>query len=82
MFRINLSLFAQIMDLINLKIYFRLVHEYRGDKHRKGISTLTHFVAMLYMRMANAVSLLDISKRMHRHMGNLKHWFLASEYSI
>ena len=71
--RINLSLFAQIMGLIDRGMFSSLVHKRSSDKHSKGISTWTHFVAMLFMQLADATSLRDISNGLRSATGNLNH---------
>ncbi|NBC02086.1 MAG: IS4 family transposase [Bacteroidetes bacterium] len=71
--RVNLNLFAQILGLIDRGMFSSLVREYGCDKHSKGIGTWTHFVAMLFMQMADAASLRDISNGLRSATGNLNH---------
>ena len=70
---IKLNLFAQILTLIDRNVFTKLVRHYDSDKYNKGINTWTHFVAMLFMQMAGATSLRDISNGLRSATGNLNH---------
>lgn len=70
---IKLNLFAQVLTLIDRNVFTKLVRQYDTDKYSKGINTWTHFVAMLFMQMAGATSLRDISNGLRSATGNLNH---------
>lgn len=70
---IKINLFAQVLSLIDRHMFNKLVSKYDSDKYNKGINTWTHFVAMLFMQMAGATSLRDISNGLRSATGNLSH---------
>lgn len=69
----NISLFAQIIQLLKRNDFNSLVKRYETDKHNKGINTWTHFVSMLFMQFANANSLREISNGLKSTSGDLNH---------
>lgn len=73
MSKIKVSLFSQVLQLVDRQIFDRLVNRYGVDKHSKGINTWTHFVSMLFMQLARADSLRDISNGLRSATGNLSH---------
>jgi hypothetical protein len=73
MSEIKISLLSQVLHLIDRVIYSKLVEKYQTDKYNKGITTWTHLVAMLFMQLAGATSLRDISNGLRSATGNLIH---------
>lgn len=73
MSRIKVSLFSQVLKLVDRQIFDKLVSLYGVDKYNKGINTWTHFVSMLFMQLARADSLRDISTGLRSATGNLSH---------
>ncbi len=57
----NVSLFSQILGLVNRNVFNSCVKKHESDKHSKGINTWTHMASMIFMQMAGASSLRDIS---------------------
>jgi len=70
---INITLFAQIIQLLNRSEFKSLVNKYQTDKYTKGINTWTHFVSMLFFQFAHANSLSEISNGLKATSGNLNH---------
>ena len=70
---VKVSLFSQILGLIDRKIFSKIVDTHKSDKHNKGINSWTHLVSMLFMQLANANSLRDISNGLRSATGNLSH---------
>ncbi|HHB52412.1 MAG TPA: IS4 family transposase [Saprospiraceae bacterium] len=70
---VKLTLFSQILGLIDRSIFYKAVKKYKTDKFHKGINTWTHLVSMLFMQFANATSLRDISNGLRSATGNLNH---------
>lgn len=70
---IKVSLFNQILSLVERPLFNRLVAKHKSDKYNKGINTWSHFVAMLFMQLAKADSLRDISNGLRSATGNLSH---------
>lgn len=70
---IKLTLFSQVLGLIDRTLFQKVVRQYDTDKHHKGINTWTHLVSMLFMQIANAGSLRDISHGLRSATGNLSH---------
>jgi len=73
----NVTLFAQALQLIDRKLFKKVVAKYDTDKHNKGITTWTHLVTMLFMQLAGATSVRDISNGLRSATGNLKHLGVA-----
>lgn len=70
---IKVSLFNQVLKLVDRKIFNDLVKKHQTDKHSKGINTWTHFVSMLFMQLSKVDSLRDISNGLNSATGNLSH---------
>ena len=70
---IKVSLFSQILSLIDRNKFSKIVKEHNTDKHNKGINSWTHVVSMIFMQLANANSLRDISNGLRSATGNLTH---------
>lgn len=71
---INVSLFSQVLSIINRNTFSKIVKNHDTDKYNKGINSWTHLVAMLFMQMAGATSLRDISNGLRSATGNLSHF--------
>lgn len=69
----KVSLFSQILALVDRTTLIRIVKEYESDKHSKGNTTWTHLVCMLFMHFADATSYRDISNGLRSATGNLSH---------
>ena len=74
MSRIKVSLFSQILSLINRSTVNQIVKEHQSDKGYKGINTWTHMVSMIFMQLADMQSLRDISNGLRSATGNLSHF--------
>ena len=73
MSNVNISLFSQILGVIDRELFNREVRKHNTDKYNKGINTWTHFVSMLFMQFAGVSSLRDISNGLRSATGNLNH---------
>lgn len=69
----NISLFAQILKLVDRNIFRKEVKRHQTDKHSKGNDSWTHLISMLFMQFANASSLRDITNGLRSATGNLNH---------
>lgn len=69
----NLSIFSQVLQLVDRNIFSSVVKKHDTDKHSKGINTWTHFVSMVFMQLSGATSLRDISNGLRSATGNLNH---------
>lgn len=70
---IKISLFSQVLRLIDRTIFNKVVKKYDTDKYSKGINTWTHFVSMLFMQLSKVDSLRDICNGLRSATGNLSH---------
>ena len=70
---IKVSLFNQVLRLVDRQVFNRLVSKHGTDKYTKGINTWTHFVSMLFMQLSKVDSLRDISNGLRSATGNLSH---------
>ena len=69
----NISLFAQVLGLVDRSLFAQAVKKHDSDKYHKGINSWTHLVSMLFMQLAGAMSLRDISNGLRSATGNLNH---------
>ena len=73
MSEVNITLFSQILRVIDRELLNRVVEKYGSDKHNKGINTWTHLVTMLFMQFADASSIRDITTGLRSATGDLNH---------
>lgn len=71
---INITLFAQIIQLLNRYNFKLLVDKYQTDKYNKGINSWTHFVSMIFLQFAKVNSLQEISNGLKTTCGDINHF--------
>lgn len=69
----NVTLFAQILQMVPRNIFRELVQKYGTDKYTKGIDTWTHFVAMMFCHIGRVHSIRDIVLGLRSITGNANH---------
>jgi len=69
----NITLFSQILQQVNRKQFKKVVQEYQTDKHNKGINSWTHLVTMLFLHLAKANSIREVTNGLKSITGNLNH---------
>jgi hypothetical protein len=69
----NVTLFSQILRLIDRNAFAKVVREHNSDKHNKGLNTWTHFVSMLFCHLAKSNSIREICNGLRSAAGNLNH---------
>lgn len=69
----NITLFSQIIKLLDRRKFDKLVKTHNSDKHQKGYTSWTHLVSMLFCQFAKSQSLRDISYGLKSATGNLNH---------
>ena len=69
----KLTLFSQIISLIDRSSFKKLVNKHQTDYANKGLDSWTHLVSMLFCHFAKASSLRDISNGLRSATGNLNH---------
>jgi hypothetical protein len=67
------SLFAQLLHLVPLPTFRRIVREEGGERGAKGFTCHTQLVAMLYLQLALARSLAEICDGLRLTCGRLNH---------
>lgn len=67
------SLFSQLLSHFPRTEFARLVREHRAERHAKGFSCWTQFVAMLFCQLARVDSLREITNGLKCCLGKLKH---------
>lgn len=70
---VNLTLFAQIIQLLNRYNFKNLVNKYQTDKYNKGINSWTHFLLMIFLHFSKANSLTEISNGLKTTCGDINH---------
>ena len=73
------SLFTQILSLFQRSDFARHARELRAERHARGFSCWSQFVAMLFCQLAQARSLREISDGLKSCEGKLKHLGLEVE---
>ena len=73
------SLFSQILSLFQRSDFVRHVRELKAERHARGFSCWSQFVAMLFCQLAQARSLREISDGLKSCEGKLKHLGLEVE---
>lgn len=73
------SLFSQILSLFQRSEFARHVHHLGAERHARGFSCWSQFVAMLFCQLAQARSLREISDGLKSCEGKLRHLGLESE---
>ena len=73
------SLFSQILSLFQRPDFARHVCELKAERHARGFSSWSQFVAMLFCQLAQARSLREISDGLKSCEGKLKHLGLEVE---
>lgn len=74
MSEIKVSLFSQILGLLNRESVEKVIYQHYSDKFSKGISTWTHLVFMVYLQVAIAGSFRDIASGLMSATGYLNHF--------
>jgi hypothetical protein len=69
----NVTLFSQILRLIDRNTFQRIISKHSSDKHSKGINSWTHLVSMLFCHLAKANSVREIANGLRSATGNLNH---------
>ena len=67
------SLFAQLLQLVPLPAFRRIVREEGGERCAKGFTCRMQLVAMLYLQLAHARSLAEICDGLRLTCGKLNH---------
>jgi hypothetical protein len=69
----NITLFSQLLQQLNRKDFRKSVKLYETDKLNKGINSWTHLVTMLFLHLAKANSIREVTNGLKSITGNLKH---------
>lgn len=69
----KITLFAQILQIINRDSFKKLVSKYKANKHCKGNDSWTHFVTMLFCHFSKSNSLNEICNGVRSATGDLNH---------
>lgn len=70
---VNVNLFSQILSLVPRDKFHKIAVKHKVDKHSKGITPWSHFVAMLFCQFSGADSLRSITGGLLSSQGNLSH---------
>jgi len=73
------SLFTQVLSLFQRSDFGRHVQELKAERHARGFSCWSQFVAMLFCQLAQARSLREITDGLKSCEGKLKHLGLEAE---
>ena len=70
---VKITLFSQIISLVDRSIFKRLVKKHKTDFASKGFDSWTHLVSMIFCHIAKSTSVRDISNGLRSATGNLNH---------
>ena len=69
----QITLLAQVIQLLPRDSFKKLVRKQDADKHSKGISSWDHLVSMVFCQFSWAKSLRDITDGLRSTLGNRSH---------
>jgi len=69
----NITLFSQLLQEVSRKEFRKSVNLYQTDKHNKGINSWTHLVTMLFLHLAKANSIREVTDGLKSITVNLNH---------
>lgn len=69
----NITLFAQIAQLIPKQLFTKIANKYQSYKYSKGLDSWTHLFSMLFCHFSGADSVRTISLGLRSATGNLNH---------
>ena len=67
------SIFGQILKFFPRTIFDAAVHKHQGDKHGKGMTCWSQFIALMFCHLGGARSLREIIGGLAASEGKLKH---------
>jgi hypothetical protein len=70
------TIFNQLLNLISIGKFQKLVDKHKGDKYVKKFKTFHHFIALLYGQITEKDSLRDIQYPLNLEKGNLQFFSL------
>ena len=70
------TIFNQLLNLISIGKFQKLVDKHNGDKYVKKFKTFHHFIALLYGQITEKDSLRDIQYPLNLEKGNLQFFSL------
>jgi hypothetical protein len=71
------SIFSQILRFIPRTLFESAVREHQSEKHAKGMTSWSQFIALLFCHLGGARSLREIVGGLAASEGKLKHLGLA-----
>lgn len=74
----SVSLFAQLLEILEDSGFSRIVHDLGGDKGSKGFSCREQLAAMMFCQLGQAKSLAEITLGMRSCLGKLQHLGMAA----
>src|SRR5690625_8036603 len=78
MSRTNVTLLSQLLRLKDRSVFNQTVIKHDTEKHSKCLDIWTHLVSMVFMQLAQASSLRDISTGLRSATGDLNHMGVAN----
>lgn len=69
----SISLFRQVLNLIPMHEFDEIIANHSADKHKQSFNRWSHFIAMMFCRLAQAGSLREIFGGLKTCGGKLNH---------
>lgn len=67
------SIFSQVLHLVPRQVFQTRVQEHKAERHARGFSSWTQFIAMLFCQLGHAQSLREITGGLAACEGKLRH---------
>jgi hypothetical protein len=67
------SIFSQILSLVPHTLFDDAVRKHQAERHARGFSSRTQFIAMLFCQLGHAQSLREITGGLAACEGKLRH---------
>ena len=67
------SIFSQIVKLVPRRLFDEAVQRHQGEKHAKGMTCWSQFVAMQFCHLGGARSLRELTGGLAASEGKLRH---------
>lgn len=67
------SIFSQILGLVPRSMFDRAVRKHEAEKHAKGLTSWSQFIALMFCQLSGARSLREIIGGLQASEGKLRH---------
>jgi hypothetical protein len=69
----NPSVFKQLMQVISMNEFKKIVHQFNGDKYSKSFTSWNHLQLMVYFQLTGRTSIRDVINSLKSKINELYH---------